>query len=299
MGVYKLGRQFYSRRQTQWVVKVPATFSGTRSNGRPYTRQGYFPVEAPVALPMTLTQAQRDQRIRARVNELYPDGILAEFSEERVTINPQGAWQILEMATAPSADGPRVSVTDRPLGARPSLSGLLFPEALCAAAFEDRDDKMCVPRQIAQVLGASFDQVVDELDECELKVYGTDTWRERGASAKMVFEYARRHGLGACLIHGERVLETLPGPSPLSFTVHQNHAWFYADKRVRKMLANRVPHSHEQMRREALQSTTPAADEGEPWGGELRPGHFSCAEESIEQVRCDLLASGRHPKVLL
>ena len=98
------------------------------------------------------------------MNELYPDGILAEFSEERITINPQGAWQISEMTTTPSPDGPRVSVADRPLGARPRLSGLLFPEALCAAAFEDRDDKMCVPRQIAQVLGANFDQVVDELD---------------------------------------------------------------------------------------------------------------------------------------
>ena len=132
----KLGRQFYSQRKVQWVVKVSATFSGTRSNGRAYTRQGYFPVEAPVALPMTLTQAQRDQRIRARVNELYPDGILAEFSEERITINPQGAWQISEMTTTPSPDGPRVSVADRPLGARPNLSGLLFPEALCAAAFK-------------------------------------------------------------------------------------------------------------------------------------------------------------------
>ena len=149
------------------------------------------------------------------MNQLYPDGVLAEFSEERVTINQQGAWQISEMITTPTADGPQVSVTDRPLGARPSLSGLLFPEALCAAAFEDREDKMCVPRQIAQVLGVSYDGVVDELDECELAVYGTDTWRERGASAKIIFEYARRRGLGACVIHGERVLETLPGPNPL------------------------------------------------------------------------------------
>ena len=95
----KLGRQFYSQRQVQWVVRLPATFSGTRSNGRPYTRQGYFPVEAPIALPMALAQAQRDQSILARVGELYPDGILAEFSEERVTINQQGAWQISEMVT--------------------------------------------------------------------------------------------------------------------------------------------------------------------------------------------------------
>ena len=181
---------------------------------------------------MALAQAQRDQRIRARVGELYPDGILAEFSEERVTINQQGAWQVSEMVTRPTKDGPQVSVTDRPLGARPSMSGLLFPEALCAAAFEDRDDKMCVARQIAQVLGVSYDQVVDELDDCEMAVYGTDTWRERGASAKMIFEYARRRGLGACVIHGERVLETPPGPSPLVFAVHESHAWFYADKRA-------------------------------------------------------------------
>ena len=33
----KLGRQFYSQRRVQYVVKVPATFDGTRSNGRPYT----------------------------------------------------------------------------------------------------------------------------------------------------------------------------------------------------------------------------------------------------------------------
>jgi hypothetical protein len=151
---------------------------------------------------------------------------------------------------------------------------------------------MCVPRQIAQVLGVSFDGVVDELDECELAVYGTDTWRERGASAKMIFEYARRRGLGACVIHGERVLETLPGSNPLVFAVHENHAWFYADKRVRRALANRVPHNHEQMKREALQSQTPPADEWEPWLGELRPGHFQVPEDQIERVRCDLLADG-------
>ena len=303
----KLGRQFYNQRQVQWVIKVPAVFSGTRSNGNPYTRRGYFPVEAPIALPQALSGAQRDQRIRARVNELYPEGILAEYSEERITINQQGAWQISEMTTTPSADGPRVSVADRPLGARPSMSGMLFPEALCAAAFEDVADKMCVPRQIAQVLGISFDQVVDELDECELAVYGTDVWRERGASAKMIFEYAKRHDLGACVIHGERVIETLPGRTPLVFAVHESHAYFYADKRVRKALASRIAHSHEQMKREAMHSQTPAAEEWEPWTGELRPGHLRVLEDQsacgaacgLEQVRCALLATGRHPKVML
>ena len=55
----KLGRQFYSQRQVQWVVKVSATFSGTRSNGNPYTRQGFYPIETPLALPKLLTKQGR------------------------------------------------------------------------------------------------------------------------------------------------------------------------------------------------------------------------------------------------
>jgi hypothetical protein len=43
----KLGRQFYSRRQAQWVVKVPATFSGTRSNGNPTIGKVTFPSRLP------------------------------------------------------------------------------------------------------------------------------------------------------------------------------------------------------------------------------------------------------------
>ena len=38
-----------------------------------------------------------------------------------------------------------------------------------------------------------FEEVADELDLCELAVPGTSTWRERGATSCMVFEYARRH----------------------------------------------------------------------------------------------------------
>ena len=45
-----LGKKFYSKRAISYVVKVPATFSGTRSNGQPYTRHGWFPLDNPFKL---------------------------------------------------------------------------------------------------------------------------------------------------------------------------------------------------------------------------------------------------------
>ena len=37
----RLGSQFYSKRRTEYVVRVAATFAGTRSNGTPYSRDGF------------------------------------------------------------------------------------------------------------------------------------------------------------------------------------------------------------------------------------------------------------------
>ena len=68
-----LGRRFFADRRISYIVRVPARFSGTRSNGNAYTRTGHFPLSDPIRLPMTLTQAQRDQRIRQTVNAMVGD----------------------------------------------------------------------------------------------------------------------------------------------------------------------------------------------------------------------------------
>ena len=73
-----LGRAFFSQKRISWVVKVPATFAGTRANGTPYLRDGHFPLNENVAIPMAYSQAQRDRKIRAHVRSLYPNEVLAE-----------------------------------------------------------------------------------------------------------------------------------------------------------------------------------------------------------------------------
>jgi hypothetical protein len=51
----RLGRQFFSRRRSQYVVSVPARFTGTRTNGNAYTRDGLYPISSIISLPQSLT----------------------------------------------------------------------------------------------------------------------------------------------------------------------------------------------------------------------------------------------------
>jgi len=247
-----LGKNFFAQKRIQYVVKVPATFAGKRANGTPYSRQGYFPLNEPIAIKMTDSQVQRDEKIKAHVRALYPDGVLAEYSEETITIREGAEWQILEMTTeaGAAAQDPQTDVTERPLTGHPSVSSLPMPEALCSAAFEDHGDKMCCARQIAQVKKRTWEEVADELDQCEAAAHGTDTWRERGATSRMIFEYARRHDYGAACFHHDHLVERWPGRAPLVWTIHENHAFFGGGAAVlRKLMSRHVPTGAVKVRR--------------------------------------------------
>eukprot|EP00973_Karenia_brevis_P057975 8070849-Karenia_brevis.AAC.1 len=62
-------------------------------------------------------------------------------SEERATINQQGAWQISELTTTPSDDGLRASVTDRPLGRAPESKRPALPRGPLRSGLRRQDDR--------------------------------------------------------------------------------------------------------------------------------------------------------------
>ena len=84
-----------------------------------------------------------------------------------------GAWTIHEETIARDPDdGSMVVALDRRVGMTPlSASELPLAEHLCAEAFADRDDKCCVPRQIAAVLKLDYGLVCNELAEIERRLY--------------------------------------------------------------------------------------------------------------------------------
>ncbi len=86
----RLGRQFFSRRRTEYVVSVPARLSGTRTNGNAYTRNGFYPIRSTISLPQFVTIPQRDRRIKRHVEESFLGGFIDEYSEETVKSSARG-----------------------------------------------------------------------------------------------------------------------------------------------------------------------------------------------------------------
>ena len=297
-----LGKRFFKDTRREYIVKVPAKFEGVRSNGRRYERMGYFPVHDPVSVRLTWNRVQRDAYIKmVLVNRFTADNVIAEFSEEKISYRPHGQWLITEMTTTPDALA-HPEISERRLGVYPgSLSTIPNPEAICASAFEDRDDKLCCIRQLSEVTKTSVEEVSDLMDACERTIYGTDsTWREEGCTSKMIMEYARVTGRGACMLHVDRVIEVLPGKNALCYCIVDHHAYFYLDPRVRRQLVNRkVATTSEKIRRDAKESTTPEASEWGAWTGAFKPGHYYVDEEGIETVRGEFLSKNRHPKLLM
>jgi len=294
-----LGKKFFSKKRLEYIIRVPARFSGTRSNGRAYNRDGFYPVHEPISAPLTYTTAQRDAHIKLHVTNSFPDGVIAEYSEEIVKYRPDGQWSIVELITTPE-NMAHPDVMERPLGTHPgSVSTLPFPESIVASAFEDQDDKRCCIRQISDITKMSVEEVSDQMDECELTLYGTDVWRHQGCTSKLIFEFARRTGRGACLVHGGKSIEVLTGPDALVYCVHGSHAFFYSDKRVRKQLMNRKSTDFQKIKRDGRESTTPDASEWKLFSWPPQPGHFYVEEDQIDFVRELFLKDKKHPKVVL
>ena len=90
-------------------------------------------------------------------------------------------------------------------------------------------------------MGIVLDDVMAELDQIEINIYNTTSWRTKGCTSRMIFRYAQGHDRGACCLHGAKLVETSPGSKPLCWAIHEGHAYFYVDTQVCKKLAALTP----------------------------------------------------------
>ncbi len=306
-GEYKftpLGNSYYRTVRRNYVVTVPVIINGKRKDGSTYQIKSTMPVSKlglkPTTLPSNMTSPQRRAKVR-RIVEAELSDVLYEMSDETWTLDGSGSWRIHEEVVATDPDtGTAEAYTflDRPTGTRPVLANFLFPDALCEEAFEEHDDMLCCPRQMAAVLKLDIGNVCSDLSVIERILYQTDSWQEKGATPRMVLEYCRMHALGAAVVHNEAVVETLPGIPCLAFVVHENHTYFYKKSQVIKMLQQRRT-TVVRLKKEQRQTTTPIASEWKPWQRVLQPGHYTVSEEQLPLERAWFLEQGRHPKVLL
>ena len=102
------------------------------------------------------------------------------------------------------------------------------------------------------------------IDDFQDAIYGTNQWRECGITRKIVFEFAKRSGRGACMLHHGSAVDVLPSGQTLVFAISDCHAYFCADMAVRKRLTNKVTPISPKIKRPAKEPTTPDASQ---WSG--------------------------------
>eukprot|EP00439_Symbiodinium_sp_Y106_P030338 s11460_g3.t1 len=182
----------------------------------------------------------------------------------------------------------------QPLGALREVSYQLFAgDQILASAFEERQDMLCVPRQIAELLKLPLQEVIEDFNSicpgnwqqrgvCPAEIRTFCVWR----NAPMFYVDSRGRLLD-CFQPAEKEEKAI------AFTSWNGHAYFYKSARA----VSGCDDSEQRQRFRRLKRDTPVPEfkDWRPWDGEIDSGYFWT--EDIRGARAELLARGHHPKV--
>ena len=192
----KLGRHFFKDKWVDWVVHVPVIIRGVRRNGRnrgmPYERTKRLPVtDLNVALSRQsegLSDAQAARNLKASVlaqlGNPEPNDIILELSDESYYLDATREWTFSQQAMQVVDDQVVVdTVLDQPLGALRDVSYQLFcGDEILESAFEQRPDKLCVARQLAELMRLPVQEVLSDFDA----ITNGSKWREQGITPREI-----------------------------------------------------------------------------------------------------------------
>ena len=160
-------------------MQVPVVVSGTNKRGNPVNRQTFLPTDllgvGQILASDALHEAQQINRVKSYVlKELglqTQNGrtVLIEISDETFSYDRNGEWQISSLTTSVNADGSSTTeaAMRQPLAGKPLACAafLPYPDQIVDCAFEDHDDCLCVPRQLAAVLNEPLEDIVEYFNQ--------------------------------------------------------------------------------------------------------------------------------------
>ena len=131
--------------------------------------------------------------------------MLMEVSGETFSYDRDGEW-LISALTTDIQDGEAVTsaLMRQPLGAGPVSCASFLPYSDCIVdcAFETHDDLLCVPRQLANVLGVSLGEAISYFDAfLELG------WQHRCVTPLELKELCRRQGHSYYYLSGHKMLD--------------------------------------------------------------------------------------------
>ena len=194
----KLGKSFFREKYTDWLAHVPVRITGTRQRGRnagrPYQRDDFLPITVVNGSLSRQSSGLSDQQAHARVKEAAlrqldspNDGDpIMELSQEVYRYDVTRDWAFSKQTLEVVDNRAQVQVALRqPMGALHEISYQLYNGSeILPSAFEARNDKLCVARQLAELLQLPLPEVLSDFDAiCD------KGWEERGITALEIREF--------------------------------------------------------------------------------------------------------------
>lgn len=137
------------------------------------------------------------------------------------------------------------AIMHQPLGTAPvgCTAFLLRADEITPSAWQTHDDKLCVPRQLAEVLDITMNEAMGWFDE-----FLNPEWRLVGVSPDQIKEMCHHQNRPLLVCAGQRCVDRYDPPQKtkgvkaVGFTCWRGHAYFYRDARtVATRSVSRVP----------------------------------------------------------
>ena len=233
------------------------------------------------------------QAVLQKLGSPSEDGASTELSEEVYFLDGSREWTLSSQTTQHVDNRTLVETSLRqPLGALREVSYQLFKgDEILASAFEQRDDKLCAARQLAELLRLPLEEVFSDFDTiCDRG------WQER----EEIRKFCVWRGAPMLFVNCQQLLDSyqpaVKEARAVAFTAWEGHAFFYKNARS-VFQCDDAERLRPRFRSERRESAVPEFRSWREWDGELRAGHFWTRD--LRAARGALLAAGHCPKVAM
>ena len=302
--VTKLGKSFFRDKYTEYIAHMPVKIRGRRRNGNPYERDFFLPVtlESQGRQSDSLGEAEAHRNVIAaalrKMGDPEDGGVVMELSEEVYTYDASRDWGVSKQSTQVVDNRVETQVTlNRPLGVLRDVSFQLFRGSeILESAFEQRDDRLCVVRQLAELLRLPFEEVYSDFDAICPR-----NWQRKGVTGRQIREFCEWRKAPLFIVNCRGQLLDCYEPldrehRPVACCIYRDHAFFYRSARA-VAFCDGEPRDQPRYRGERRDSTTPLFRDWKEWQEELEPGHFWT--KNLQLARSRLLGQEHQPKVAM
>ena len=164
------------------------------------------------------------------------------------------------------------------------------------SAFEQREDRLCVVRQLSELLRLPYEEVYSDFDAICPK-----NWERKGVTGTEIREFCvwRKAPLYIVNCRGQ-MLDCYEPPvreqRPVACCIYRDHAFFYRNAGA-VAFCDAEPRGQPSYRGERRESSVPLFQDWKQWRGEIEPGHFWC--QDLHVARAELLGQGHQPHVTM